>query len=74
MTPDNTKQIFIDLPVIMSDKCWSRLHQIGLANSIENENRESFHSKRWVPLVVQGEAAISPLEYHILLPQIHHSY
>ena len=34
MTPDNSKQHFIDLPTYMSDECWNVLHKIGLSNNV----------------------------------------
>jgi predicted GIY-YIG superfamily endonuclease len=71
LTPDNTKQHFIDLPCHISDECWERLHKIGLANEMydvdgnKNEFKSTlgyFHPKRWIPAVVPGEAPISPYE------------
>ena len=71
MTYDNTKQCFVELPINISDECWNRLNQIGLANSVFNEEGDRnifsssldyFHPKRWVPAVVPGEASISPFE------------
>ena len=71
MTPDCTKQHFIELPVIITEECWSRLNKIGLANPVfdydGNKNKfESslgfFHPKRWIPAVVPGEALLSPFE------------
>ena len=71
MTLDNTKQQFIDLPIYISDKCWSRLHEIGLANKLYNEEGDKntfksslryFHPKRWIRAIVSGEAPLSPYE------------
>ena len=71
MTLDNTKQCFADIPVQLSDECWSRLHKIGIANSVLNELGERnkfkssldyFHPKRWIPPVSPGEGYVSPYE------------
>jgi predicted GIY-YIG superfamily endonuclease len=71
MTPDNSKQNFVDLPITISDECWKRLHRIGLANDVLNVKGERnvfksllgyFHPKRWIPAVVPGEAPVSPFE------------
>ena len=66
-----TKANFIEIPVNISDECWTRLNKCGLANAVldENGNRnkfkcslEYFHPKRWIPAVVPGEKPISPFE------------
>ena len=71
MTKDNTKQSFCDINIQISDECWSRLHQIGLANTILDNNGDRnkfkssldyFHAKRWIPPVAPGEGFISPYE------------
>ena len=65
------KTNFYDINIQISYDCWKRLHQIGLANDIidnngdRNEFKSSldyFHVKRWVPVVVPGEGFISPYE------------
>ena len=46
LTPDNTKQHFIDLPCHISDECRERLNKIGLANEMYDvdENKNEFKS------------------------------
>ena len=76
ITPDNTKANFIEIPVNISDECWTRLNKCGLANAVldENGNRnifkfslEYFHPKRWIPAVVPGEKPISPLSLRLFV-------
>jgi predicted GIY-YIG superfamily endonuclease len=71
MTPDNTKQNFVDMPAHITDECWLRLNKIGLANELHNIHGDRnefkstlgyFHPKRWVPAIVPGDAPLSPYE------------
>ena len=71
MTNDNTKQCFANLDIKLTDECWSRLHQIGIANSVYNEfgdrnkfqsTLDYFHPKRWIPAISPGEGFVSPFE------------
>ena len=64
MTPDNTKQNFIELPNNRSDECWDILNKIGLANKIHNRyvarnvfklSLGYFRPNRWITSIVPGE-------------------
>ena len=39
MTSDNTKQMFMDITLTVTQQCWERLHKLGLENSVFNDNR-----------------------------------
>ena len=69
ITSDNTKQMFMDIPLTVTQKCWKSLHKLGLENSVFNDNvnenvfkssLDIFNPKRWISDVVPGEAPISP--------------
>jgi hypothetical protein len=71
MTSDNTRQMFMEIKLSISQQCWETLHHLGLASAIydDNGNENIFkssldflHPTRWVPPVVPGEAVISPFE------------
>ena len=69
MNSDNKKQMFMDIPLKVTQQCWERLHKLGLENSVFNYNGNEnifkssldiFDPKRWILRVVPGEAPISP--------------
>ena len=69
MISDNTKQMFVDIPLTVTQQCLESLHKLGLADSIFNENMNEnvfksslgiFDPKRWIPAVVHGKAPIFP--------------
>ena len=71
MTTDNTRPMFMEMPINITQQCWECLSDLGLSNSIFDEHGkenkfkcslEFFHPKRWIPAVVPGECLISPFE------------
>ena len=67
----NTIHQFVDLPLHISEECWKRLSNIGLANEPfdehGNQNQfksrlEFFHPKRYVPPVNPNEDKMSPVD------------
>ena len=71
MTSDNTKQMFIDIPLKFTQQFWEGLHKLGLANSMLNNNGNEnifkssldiFNPKRWILDVVPGKSPISTYE------------
>ena len=64
---DNTKNMFMDILLTFTQKCWERLHKLGLSNSVFNDNgNESIfkssldilNPKCWIPAVVPGKSTI----------------
>ena len=70
LTPDNTRPMFIDVPSPISDQCWERLHKIGLANPLYDENGEKIYFSK-----VQLNFFIQNVGFHQLYMerrQFHH--
>ena len=71
MTCDNTKEMFMDIPLTVAQKCWERLHKIGLENYVFSDNGNEnifksslniFNPKLWIPDIVPGKAPIYQYE------------
>ena len=71
MTSDNTKQIFMDVPLTFTQHCWERLHKFGSENYVCNDNGNdnifksslnTFNPMRWIRFVVPDRDSISPYE------------
>ena len=67
MNSDNAKQMFMDIPLKVTQQCWESLHKIGLESSMLNDNGNDnifkssldiFYPNRWIPAVVPGKAPI----------------
>ena len=68
MTSDHTKQMYMDIPLTVTQQCWERLYTFRLANPVFNDNGNEnifksslyiFNPKLWIPAVVPGGTPIS---------------
>ena len=69
MTSDNTKKVFVDIPLTFTQQCWKIVHRRRFANYVFNDNRndniynfalDNFNLNNCVPAVVFGETLIYP--------------